>query len=479
MKINRLLLSLALLSALLMTACDNEHPEVDIRLERDYSEVIRAIGDSNRSLADKLALVEAAVNDGSDLSLLKLVQAALSSLSGTLEGKLTAIQKALQAGTSSLETKMALIEATLKSGFADYKSRQALMLQALQSLNGTAEEKLAAMEAAVKSQASTLESKLALIETAVKNGFADTAQSQELLLQAVQSLSGTLEEKLAAVGTAITDVNTPLESKLALLETAIRELFADAKEETELMQQAVASLQGTMEEKLAAIESVMGSGTTGLDTKLDLIAAALEQGIGDRKTAIQNLQTALDTAVPGLNTTLSEAKSDIIEKLTDISGCLITDALAMVFKAIADTIDTNAQSEEEVLDAIGKAVAELQASLAPTPAIEYVGDPTQAITVTSGETFSVVLSLVPASEELAAESLRIVVVAGEKCSFSIKSSQKSQSAQGQYDVQVTAQSTSEDPVDAAIAFVYNYGSQDEANYLTTNPFRVIVNPQNP
>ena len=57
-------LFLIILCMLAFTACDNSNPEINIRMETDYSEIIDAIGDANRSLSNKLALIEAAMKNG-------------------------------------------------------------------------------------------------------------------------------------------------------------------------------------------------------------------------------------------------------------------------------------------------------------------------------------------------------------------------------------------------------------------------------
>lgn len=493
MKRKILFLSLALLSTLVFTTCDNEHPEIDIRLERDFTEVIQAINDSNKSLSDKLALIEAMMNGTSDRdqSLLELVRDALSSLSGTVEEKLGAIQEALKSRNTTLETKLALIQSAIQDGFADYKSQQDMLLQALQSLEGTAEEKLAAIESAIKSQTSSLETKLGLIEAALKSGFADSSQANSLLVEAINSVGETLEEKLAAIKDAVNSSAASLESKLALVETAVEEGFADAATQEDLIRQAVASLQGTMEEKLAAIESAMGSDNTGLDTKLDLISAALEQGIGDQQTAIDNLKTALSTTLQGLNSALEDMKTAIINELTALSGQLTTEELAKVFKDVADAVSAQAQSEEALLDSLQKAVADIAESLVQQINISFVGDASQTITVTRGCDFSVKLSVAPADAVLGKDKLRIQLasqklffregdsIGAEPDHFTIKSLEPDPSAQGQYIVTISTNSTVTLMDESVLTLVYNYGKDDKekARYVSTKSFPVTMMPR--
>ncbi|MBR4352653.1 MAG: hypothetical protein IKQ01_06245, partial [Bacteroidales bacterium] len=109
------------LALLLFAACETPQPEITITLESDFSEVIAAIRQSNQSLADKLALIEASVRDGmaDNEAAMKLIETAVSSLNGSMSEKLAAIEAALSAQTTSLETKLSLIEAAVAAGFAD------------------------------------------------------------------------------------------------------------------------------------------------------------------------------------------------------------------------------------------------------------------------------------------------------------------------------------------------------------------------
>ena len=136
---------LSILAAILFTACDNIHPEIDIKLRTDYTEVLKAIEDAGESLSEKLALIEAATQTevAADQSLLELIMKAIDSLGGTLEDKVEAIKTALKDQTLAMETKLGLIEAAVKSGLADASSQQDLFLETLNSLNGTLESKLA------------------------------------------------------------------------------------------------------------------------------------------------------------------------------------------------------------------------------------------------------------------------------------------------------------------------------------------------
>ena len=491
MKRKILFLSLALLSTLVFSTCDNEHPEVDILLERDFTEVIQAINDANKSLADKMSLIEAIMTGTTDKdqSLLKLVQAALSSLSGTLEEKLAAIQEALEARNTSLETKLALIQAAVENGFADYKSQQAMLLKALQAMEGTAEQKIAAIEEAIKAQTTNLETKLGLIEAAFQNGFADSAQANTLMVDAINSTGKTLEEKLAAIESAVKSQTASLESKLALVETAVNEGFATASDKEELLRQAVAALQGTMEEKLAAIESALKSGNTTLGTKLDLISAALEQGITDQQTAISNMQTALDTTIQGIGTTLATEKAAIIDALSALSGQLTTEELAKAFKDIADAITAQTQSESGLLEAIQKAIADVGEALVPTPVLTYLGDPTQTITLAPQKTFVVKIKVTPEDATIVQDKLQLNItskdffregdtIGAEPDHFVLESLEADPSVPGQYDVTISTHSSGLIWNESVISLIYNCGKDDQekAKYVSTQAFYVRLMP---
>ena len=133
------LLLLGIAAPLTFTACENEHPEISITLTSDYSSIIEAINNANKSLADKLALIEAAVKNGNVASeqSFDLISKAINSLSGSLEQKLAAIETAIKNQTTSLETKLDLIEAALKTGFTDEKTALGEIKTALESLKGS------------------------------------------------------------------------------------------------------------------------------------------------------------------------------------------------------------------------------------------------------------------------------------------------------------------------------------------------------
>lgn len=345
---------LFLIAVILATACDNMHPEIDIRLRTDYTGILQAIEDSGKSLAAKLALIEAASRTevADDQSFMELILKAIDSMSGTLEGNLASIQDAIRDRGLALETKLALIQAAAAAGFADVASQQDMFRDALESLSGSVENKLALIETAVQSHTTSLEAKLGLIEAASNAGFADASKSQGLIAEALEAAAKTLEGKLAAIEEAINSQATPLAAKLALIETAAKEGFADSGKKQELLQAAVESLGGTMEQQLAAVEAAMQSSSSSLEAKIELLQSALQKGIGDQTTAVGNMKTALETSIGTHDANIAALVGQVMEQLEAISGKLSTEELAKVFKDIADSIDSKSQSDSGQLAAI-------------------------------------------------------------------------------------------------------------------------------
>ena len=302
------LLLLGTAAPLTFTSCENEHPEISITLTSDYSGIIDAINNVNKTLLEKLALIEQGIKDGNlqNQQALDLIQKAIEAMNGTLEQKLDAIKSVIESQTTSLETKLALIETAIKNGLADNKAAQELIKSAIESLSGSLETKLDAIKTAIESQTTSLETKLAAIETAVKNGFADSKTADGLIQTALESLTGSLEEKLAAIETAIKSQTTSLETKLALIEAALKAGFTDQKT--------------ALGEIKSALESIKGS-VDGLDSAIDDIVASIDaitDALGDINTSVGETNTALTGAITTALTNIFDA----IDGLTDYSEIL-------------------------------------------------------------------------------------------------------------------------------------------------------------
>ena len=344
---------LLLAIALLAVASCNDSPtrEIDISFQSDNSQLVAAVADVNKSLSERLSLVEAAMESGlaDSQTALTLVQKAVESLRGSMDEKVAALLEAVQSQGASLETKLALIEAALDSGFADEKVQQTLLGKAIASLTGTLDERVAALETVVKSQMTGLDTKLGLIEAAVQEGLADNAAAQGLLKEAIASLGGTMQDKLAAIDSVLGSQQTALSAKLSLIETAVDEGFAGGKTQQELILQALDSLRGSRAEKLAAIDSAVASRTASLTAKLSLIETALNSGISSEAAAMQQLQAAV-SSLKGAVDGMDKAIDGII--------------------AVLGTFDSNTISVAAALSRIQSAVSGLPTSGEKLAAIE-------------------------------------------------------------------------------------------------------------
>jgi len=324
---------------LLFSSCEPSPEKLDITIETDYSRLVAAIENVNKSLSERMALLEGALESGlaDSQAAVTLVRQAVETMGGSLEDKLVALEEAVKSQTTSLETKLAIIEAAMNAGFADEQAQQVLLQEAIASMGGSLEEKMAALETAMKNEMTGLETKMDLMETAVQNGLADNQAAQELLKEAVESLGGTMETKLAAIDSALASQQTTLSAKLALIETAVQEGFAGEKTQQELIQQTLESLGGSLEEKLTAIEEAMGSQSSGLETKLELIDQTLTKGFADDKAALGLIASAvssmkgsvdgmdrdIDTVVATLGTldpTTGTVSAALTSLLADVSG---------------------------------------------------------------------------------------------------------------------------------------------------------------
>ena len=367
------------LTLLLFSACENPHPEITLTLETDYSEVIAAIRQSNQSLADKLALIEASVRDGmaDNEAAMKLIETAVSSLNGSMSEKLAAIEAALSAQTTSLETKLSLIEAAVAAGFADGQAQQDLLRTALESLGGSMEDKLSAIEEAIGSQTTSLMAKLGLIEGAMQSGFADVTTAQELLQEVIDSLGETLGEKIAAIEKAVSSQTTSLAAKLALIEAAVEQGFAGQAASQELIRTALDSLTGSVEDKLAALEAAMESQTVSLETKLDAVAEAAAGNNVAGEEALELIRKAIES----MNGNLSSKLSAIEKAVSDQTKSLET-KLDLIEAAVSSGVTDIKQAQDLIRQAIDGAGTSLGEKIA---AIEQaIGSQTTSLSAKLG-----------------------------------------------------------------------------------------------
>lgn len=356
-----LMLLWVLAAPLAFIGCDNGDPMIDITVKSDYGKIIEAINSANKSLTEKMSLIELAMSRGfaDGKTGQALLGQAVEALSGTLAEKLSAVETAVMSQTSSLETKLGLIDAAVAGGFADSQTQQALVQKAIESLSGTLAEKLSAVETAVKSQTSSLETKLALIETALQEGLADDKTAQELLLQAIGSLTGTLDERLQALEKAMENQASSLASKLELIEAAVSDRLARNNEALALIGQAVESLGGTLEEKLAAVDSAVQGQTTGLETKLGLIEAAVRSGFADGKAKQELLQKAIQSLDGTAGTKLAAVEAAIGSQQTTLAS-----KLDLIEEAVREGLADSQKKLELIADALASLDGTLKEKLA-------------------------------------------------------------------------------------------------------------------
>ena len=250
-----------------------------------------AVEAQTSDLVTKLDLIEKALSliaekaeDGFDRNAeaIGLVKAAVNSLEGTIEEKLTAIRKAIRNQTVTLSGKLELIDATLKAGFADNAKAIGLVEDAIGSLEGTVETKLDAVKRAVNRQTKELGQKMNLIRAAVRNGLVKNAEAIDLVKQAVESLEGAMDEKLDAINKAVGDQTGALSEKLAAIEGAIQGGLVGEDSTLGLVKKAINALNataGTANDKLDAIKDAIDSPMSGLNVKLDAIKEAVAKGL--------------------------------------------------------------------------------------------------------------------------------------------------------------------------------------------------------
>ena len=358
---NRILYLLLLflpLAPLALSSCESGQEKIQIELELDYSGLLAAVQDANRSLTSRMELIESAVSDG----------------------------------------------------LADNQQAMKLIRELIASLDGTAEEKMAAVAGAMKLQTTSLEAKVALVEEAVSAGFADSQAQQALLAQAVSSLSGSAEEQFATVEAAVRSQTTSLETKLGLIEASARSIAAANDAALALIDEALASLEGTLESKLAAVETAVASQTTSLETKLGLIAAALETGLLDGKAAVETMQTALTASLGDLDEDLVQARTALVSQLDSISTQLAPAELAKAFQGVRSAIDSQTQSTSGLLAALQQSFRDLTEEISTDKVVQgliYLGHPTAPDTVSCGHAIEIRLRVNPSTAILTEDMLEL------------------------------------------------------------------------
>jgi len=281
-----------------------------------------------------------------------------------LEAEDSGVLEAIRGTDKSLSEKLILIENAQGSGLTSFQGSLKLMEEALASLKGSLEEKLEAISGAVSAQGTSFQTKLELLEAALSGGFTSDSQTQELLGKALDSLCGTVEEKLTAVETAVKS-ELSLVTKMALIEQATGEGFPEDYQKQKLIGTALTTLSGSLEEKLAAIESALSSRTSGLETKLGLIAVSMEHSLRNAETAIRNLKKTLEEGLSDLSPDFTVIVNQIISKLQTIAGKMAPETFSKSFQGILNSLQGNTQSTETLLKKLQEAVDDLAAEVIP------------------------------------------------------------------------------------------------------------------
>ena len=477
-----------LAASLALSTCDTRQPEIDIELETDFRAIIEAIRDANRSLDDKLALIEAALNNGlaDNQAAMNMVQEAVASLGGTKEEKLAAIEAAVQARTTGLAAKIGLIETAIQGGFADDAAAQGLLGDVVASLGKTMEEQLAGIEAAIGDGTLSLSAKMALVEAAVQGSFADNKKAQDMIQAALDALGDSLDDKLAAVETAMQSQTTGLETKLSLIEAAAS--AATGEKKLKLIQQAVASLRGNVDDKLAAIGSALGSHVTTLDTKLGLVSGALDAGLLNAKTALGSIQTAIQSSSTGLGTLDSDIQAKIATATTtlgQLTTAVTTDNLGA---ALASILSSPQPDFSTTLDALLKAIQDMGKTMGMAPfSLTYMGNPNY--TMTAGGEICVLISVNPVDTLIDASRLKVnrtvlkqffpvdATMTAEPDTFFIHSVVPVATKPGQYEVTVAGSATDAIWTESELSIAAAYGNAQEPKYVVTEPFQVEMMPR--
>lgn len=421
---------------LTFTACESEPAQIDITLESDYSGMLAAIRGVDKTLSEKLALIESAWDSGlaDNQQALKLIRELVASLEGTLEEQLSSIAAAMQSQTAGLETKLALVEEAVRSGFADSQAQQALLQQAVASLGGTMEEKLAAIEAALQSRAADLETKLGLIEAAARSSAEASGRELELIRTALSSLEGTLQNKQAAIDTALTKETTDLETKCALIE------------------------------------------------------AALEESLLGEKAAVAALQTALAASLDSLDTSIAQVGDEIVAQLDSLASQLTPEEFAKAFQGVRDAVSRQTQSTTGLLAALQRALVELEEAIVPFR-LKYLGEPT--LTTAAGGSWRADIQVNPANAVIDEAKLKLDILSrkqffptwgnnaqGDASSILYSLSLTADpSVEGKYAVTISCQCPYVVWDEVTVALSAAYGSTQKPKYTSTEPFELVMTPK--
>ena len=431
-----IILMLLVLTPLTFTACESEPAQIDITLESDYSGMLAAIRGVDKTLSEKLALIESAWD----------------------------------------------------SGLADNQQALKLVRELVASLEGTLEEKIAAIAAAMQTQTAGLETKLALVEEAVCSGFVDSQTQQVLLQQAVASLGGTMEEKLAAIETALQSRTTRLETKLGLIEAAACSSAEMNDQELALIKEALSSLEGSLQSKLAAIDTALSNETAGLEVKIALIGTSLEEGFLGEKAAVAAQQTALAASLDSLDASLVQVGDEIVAQLDSLASQLTPEEFAKAFQGVRDAVSRQTQSTTGLLAALQRALVELEEAIVPFR-LKYLGEPT--LTTAAGGSWRADIQVNPANAVIDEAKLKLDILSrkqffptwgnnaqGDASSILYSLSLTADpSVEGKYAVTISCRCPYVVWDEVTVALSAAYGNTQKQKYTSTEPFELVMTPK--
>ena len=298
-----------------ISSCVNEAPEINYVVEythnSDFSSIIAAINSQTNSIAEKLAAVETAVNNGF-LSMEEASGALKDALVESLNNQnatLSDIQQAIASQNLLLEDKLDVLNAAIAT-------QTATLDQALESI-----------EMSVDTQTEALKAKLDLLAETIETGAADLVDAlnefEETMDEAIGSLEDTVDDGFGDVTQATNAQTTAMGIMTASIVRAINNGVT------------------TLSQALADIEEAIDDQTEALEAELEVIAGA----IADNATTISD---ALDALGDVIDEAIADGVSDIDDIMDDFA-----DALCDAIGDNTDKLDEILQSFDQYRDELG------------------------------------------------------------------------------------------------------------------------------
>lgn len=325
---------------LLRLQIDSTGKLISAQLLTSTEDLIKVLKENNASLAEKLGLIDAAIQAGfastaqGQKDIKEAVKEAIAALAAEVKAgnksnadALAEIKTAIANQTTTLETKLAAIEQANKEGLATLAQKNDLINAAIAALNES-----------VKSQTISIEKKLADIETATKNGLATLAEKNDLIDASIKALAAEVKagnksnaDALAELKTAVANQTTSLGTKLAAIETANKEGLATLAQKNDLTKEAINALAAEVkagnksnEDALKEIKAVIASQTTSLADKIALVQSAVATGFANENTTLASMTSDLKTAIDNLKTEVQNGNTSNATYLSQMVSGLTT-----------------------------------------------------------------------------------------------------------------------------------------------------------